>query len=352
MYGKSQLHTFLIGNIVPLRLIALIVILLATLLLNLCMGEINLHPAAALAVLMEPGDSAHPMVHAQVSQGVQQMLWQIRIPRLLTASIVGCALGTSGYLLQALSRNYLADPYLTGVSSGAALVVALIMLTGTSFALMPLAALGGGLVAALVVAVLARTASGLSISRLLLAGIAVSAICNSFITLIMTRFAEGAKVQGLFYWLAGSVSGRTWSELEPVGVYVLLAIIAALLLSKPLRVLSLGEQAAGSLGVNVPVIQWAILVTAVILCGAAVSLSGIVGFVGLVAPYIGRNMLGNDERLHILGSACLGAIMVALSDLCARCLIPGQELPLGTLLNLVGAPFFLWLVARHRSEAV
>src|SRR6185437_9702584 len=172
---------------------------------------------------MEPGSGAHPLVHPQVSEGVQQMLWQIRIPRLLTASIVGCALGTSGYLLQALSRNYLADPYLTGVSSGAALVVALIMLTGTSFALLPLAAVGGGLLAALVVAVLARTAAGLSISRLLLAGIAVSAICSSFITLIMTRFAEGAKVQGLFYWLAGSVSGRTWSELEPAAVYVLLA---------------------------------------------------------------------------------------------------------------------------------
>jgi iron complex transport system permease protein len=123
-----------------------------------------------------------------------------------------------------------------------------------------------------------------------------------------------------------------------------------MLLSKPLRLLALGSSSAASLGLNVPVAQWCVLIAAVVLCGSAVSLSGLVGFVGLMAPYIARNVFGADERLHLFASACIGALLVLLSDLAARTLMPGTELPLGTLLSLVGAPFFVWLIVRHREE--
>jgi iron complex transport system permease protein len=341
-----------------LRLLALFALMLSALLLNLCLGEINLNPALAVQVLMSKVTGLAPAAGLQVGPSgasmaaVAEMIWQIRLPRLLAAAIVGAALGVAGYLLQALSRNYLADPYLTGVSSGAALAVSLVMMTGLNFALMPIAALLGGLAAALLVALMARSSSGLSITRLLLGGIAVSAVCSSLITLAMTSFASGSKTQGLFYWLAGSVSGRTWTELAPPALYIALACLSALVLSKPLRMLSLGGQSASSLGLNVARMQWAILITAVVLCGSAVSLSGVVGFVGLVAPYTARSLLGTDERLHLIGAAMLGATMVAVSDLCSRVLVPGQELPLGTLLSLVGAPFFLWLIVRHKDEAL
>lgn len=336
-------------NYLLLKLLGMLLLFASAMWLNACMGEVNLPPQTALALLFSDGHGSTSSINN--AEALTAMLWQIRVPRFLTAATVGAALAVSGYLLQSLSRNYLADPFLTGVSSGAALAVAVVMMTGASFALLPFAALIGGMGAALLVSIMARTTSGLSITRLLLGGIAVSAVCSSFITLLMTAFPNSSRTQGLFYWLAGSVSGSTWGELQPAALYIAAGCAGALLLSKPLRVLSLGSHSATSLGMNVPRMQWLILVTAVVLCGSAVSLSGVVGFVGLVAPYIARGVLRNDERAHILGAALLGATLVLLSDLCARCLMPGQELPLGTLLSLVGAPFFLWLIMRHKDEA-
>lgn len=280
------------------------------------------------------------------------MLWEIRLPRAAAAAIVGAALALSGYLLQSLSRNYLADPYLTGVSSGAALAVALALAANVPFIILPVAALSGGLAASFIVAMMARTASGLSVTRLLLGGVALSAVCSSIITLVMTNLASVGRVQGLFYWLSGSVSGRGWSEVQPLSLYVLVGFICAVVLSKPLRLLALGSASAASLGLNVPVAQWSILLAAVVLCGSAVSLSGLVGFVGLMAPYIARSIFGSDERLHLVASAGIGAVLVLFSDLAARTIMPGMELPLGTLLSLVGAPFFLWLIVRHKDEAL
>jgi iron complex transport system permease protein len=324
-----------------LRVLVLLALLIVSLGLNLCLGEVRLSPTQVWNQLTSGGSN----------DAIASMLWQIRLPRAVAAAMVGAALSLSGYLLQSLSRNYLADPYLTGVSSGAALAVAMAMATNAPFVALPVFALGGGLAASVVVAVMARTAAGLSVSRLLLGGIALSAVCSSIITLILTNLASAGKVQGLFYWLTGSVSGRGWSEVQPLAVYVAIGFAFAMLLSKPLRLLALGSSSAASLGLNVPIAQWSILIAAVVLCGAAVSLSGLVGFVGLIAPYIARSIFGSDERVHIFTSALVGAVLVLLSDLCARTIMPGTELPLGTLLSLVGAPFFLWLIVKHREEA-
>lgn len=326
----------------------LVVVLGAALLLNLCLGEVRIGPAEALNLLFHP----ESVPESLKDTGVLNVVWQVRLPRLLAAACVGAGLSVSGYLLQSLSRNYLADPYLVGVSSGAGLSVALAMYFGVDFAILPAAALSGGLVASMLVALMSRTTSGISITRLLLAGIALSAICGSLITLVLSSLASGGRMQGLVYWLAGSVSGRGWLELRAASAYIAVSLLAAFALSKPLRILGLGSQAAASLGLNVPLMQWAILLTAVVLCGASVSLAGIVGFVGLIGPYLARSLFGRDERLHLFTAACLGSILVLVSDLAARTVLPGQELPLGTLLSLIGAPFFLWLVVRHKGEGL
>jgi iron complex transport system permease protein len=320
-----------------------LLILLASLLLNVCLGDVGLNLNQAMDSLSLGPQSDNPLA---------QVLWQVRLPRLLCALLTGTALSVSGYLLQALSRNSLADPYLTGVSSGAGLAVAISMVAGLSFNLLPIAALAGGLLASLLVAFMARTPAGLSVTRLLLAGVAVSAVCGSLITLIVTSSALSAGVQGLFFWLAGSVNGKSWAEFYPASIYVAVGVVAALLMSKPLRVLSLGTHSASALGLNVAVTQWLVLLIAVVLCGAAVSLSGIVGFVGLIAPYLSRRLFGSDERLHVITTACLGGILVLLSDLAARTAAGGQELPLGTLLSLVGAPFFLFLIVAQKEENI
>ena len=328
------------------KLAFLVLLVLVCVGLNLCLGDAQIAPGLIWQALVDP------QAAGLGQSGVPIIIWEIRLPRLLTAAVVGAALAVSGYILQALARNYLADPYLTGVSSGAGLAVAIAVSAGVDFAFVPLTALGGALAASLVVALMARSPAGLSITRLLLAGVALSAICGALITLLLIHAGTTVGSQAIFFWLAGGISGRSWSELCPAAWYVAAGLLLAMIMSKPLRVLSVGVNTAASLGLDVARTQWALLLAAVLLCGAAVSVSGIVGFVGLIAPHICRRFFGTDERLHLVASALTGAALVLASDLVARMLGQGQELPLGTLLSLIGGPFFLWLVVHQKGESL
>ena len=327
-----------------LKLVLLIALVFVGVILNICVGDVQIPASTAIETLFNPNfESAEATT-------VKDIIWQIRLPRLLTAITVGVALSVSGYLLQTLSRNHLADPYLTGVSSGAGVTVAIGISLGLSFNFIPLAAFTGGLIASLIVAALARNPTGLSVTKMLLAGIALSTVASGIITLIITNGGDPVKAQGIFFWLAGGISGRTWQELIPATGYTLAGLALALLYSKQLRLLALGPQHARSLGVNVEQVQLVLLSIAVLICGAAVSVSGLVGFVGLVAPHMSRLIYGRDQRIHIVSTALLGALLVLTSDLLARSIAQGQELPLGTLLSLIGGPFFLWLVSKQRGE--
>lgn len=327
-----------------IRLVILIALAALGLLLNICIGDVRIDPLLALQSVFAPNS-----LPESCSTSLD-IIWQIRLPRLLTAATVGAALAVSGYVLQALSRNYLADPYLTGVSSGAGVTVALGLTFGLSFSMVPLAAFAGGLAASIVVAFLSRNPTGLSMTRMLLSGVALSTICSGLITLIITNGGNPVQSQGIFFWLAGGIGGRTWDELIPAATYTVVGCLVALVLSKQIRLLSLGTQQARSLGVNVELVQMLLLAVAVLMCGAAVSVSGLVGFVGLMAPHLSRRLYGRDERLHLICAALLGIALVEMSDLAARSMVPGQELPLGTLLSLIGGPFFLWLVSRQKGE--
>lgn len=326
-----------------IRLLILILLLAGSVLLSILLGDVSIDAKTSLRTLFSPGDP---------SSDVHDIIWQVRLPRTLIALIVGGALSVSGYILQVLSRNTLADPYLTGVSSGACVCVALGVALGLNFDLIPLAGLLGGLAASLVVAYVARSHDyqGLSVTRLLLAGVVLSTFLIALTSLVIFLSGNPVLAQGLLYWLAGGISGKSWSELQPGAIYTLLGIALAFCLSKQLRLLSLGKDYAASLGSPVAKIQWACLFVAVLLCGAAVALSGLVGFVGLIAPHLSRHLFDSDERLQILTCAIIGGILVILSDLCARTLIASQELPLGTLLSLLGGFFFLALMARDKGE--
>ncbi len=327
------------------RFLILAIVLALAILINVCVGDVCLTPAQALREIFGSD--------TQSSGALHEVLWQIRLPRIFVAMVVGTALAVSGYVLQALSRNSLADPYLTGVSSGAGLAVAVAMICNASFSVIPAAAFGGGLVASLLVASMARGPAGLSVGRLLLSGVGLSAICSAFITMILIHASSVAQGQGLFFWLAGGIAGRTWTEVIPACGYTVAGIIIALMMSKQIRLLSLGTQSAQALGLDVARTQWILLASAVLMCGAAVSISGLVGFVGLIAPHLARRLYGRDERMQILCAGLLGMTLVLISDLAARTLGQGQELPLGTLLSLVGGPFFLWLIgSKHGREVL
>jgi iron complex transport system permease protein len=323
------------------RLLALGLVFLLATGLNACVGDMTVSPSTAWQAIFHnvPSDQA----------SFADIFWQIRLPRLLIAMVVGAALSISGYVLQNISRNPLADPYLTGVSSGSGLAVAIALTLNLDFRLIPLLAFAGGLVASLVVARLAKAPIGISVTRLLLAGVGLSAICGGIITLLLTTSPNLAQSQGIFFWLAGGIAGKTWAELTPVFIGTVFGAVVALIMSKQMRLLSLGQESAQALGVNVAKTQWCLLGAAVLLCASAVSISGLVGFVGLIGPHITRKLFGRDERLHIICAGFVGAVMVMVSDLAARTLAQGQELPLGTLLSVAGGPFFLWLVYSHKD---
>ncbi len=328
-----------------LRLVVLTGALLAGLLMSVCIGDVFIAPKEALQMLL--GGTSN-----LTAPGITDILTQIRLPRTLIATAVGAALAVSGYILQALSRNPLADPYLTGVSSGAGLAVAAAIIIGLDFSLMPASAFLGGLAAALLVAQMARRAGGLSVTRLILGGVAISAVCGSLITLIITQSGGAPQAQGIIFWLAGGIAGRGWSDLTTLSIYTIGGIIATLLLSKQIRVLTLGDETAQALGVDVSRLQWILLACAVLMCGAAVAASGLVAFVGLIAPNLARMLFIRDERMEIIASALIGSVLVTISDLAARTLGQGQELPLGTLLSLVGGPFFLYLISTTKGDEV
>lgn len=328
-----------------LRLVILTGALLAGLLMSVCIGDVFIAPKEALQMLL--GGTSN-----LTAPGIADILTQIRLPRTLIATAIGAALAVSGYILQALSRNPLADPYLTGVSSGAGLAVATAIIIGLDFSLTPASAFLGGLAAALLVAQMARRAGGLSVTRLILGGVAISAVCGSLITLIITQSGGAPQAQGIIFWLAGGIAGRGWSDLTTLSIYTVGGIIATLLLSKQIRVLTLGDETAQALGVDVSRLQWILLACAVLMCGAAVAASGLVAFVGLIAPNLARMLFIRDERMEIIASALIGSVLVTISDLAARTLGQGQELPLGTLLSLVGGPFFLYLISTTKGEEV
>ncbi len=291
-------------------------------------------------------------------QAMQAVLREIRLPRLLSAALIGLALSTAGYLLQKLSRNQLADPYLTGVSSGAALGVAAALLLGLDLNLVPLIALTGGAATSLLVIILSSSnrsggaTASVSIPRLLLSGIALSSIASAAINLVMPVFGTQNMAQGLNLWLLGGLSGRNWSELVPAACYILPALAAALMSSKQLRLLSLGEEAAASLGLDVRKSQLVILLAAVTLTAGAVSLSGLVGFVGLIGPHLARRFVPQGERLQLAAAALCGGILTLLADLGARIIMPGQELPLGSLMAVVGGPIFIYLLTKSLDRVV
>ncbi len=325
-----------------LRLLFLVLVFCSLFLLNICCGDIFVPPSQVLACLND---------HGALDEAVRNIVLHIRFPRVLIAMVVGAALSVAGLVLQNISRNELADPYLTGVSSGAGLAVAIALWLKADLLYVPFFAFAGGLIVSTIVARLAKGAEGLSISRLLLAGIGVSAIASAVMTLFHAINPVFSQTQALLFWLAGGIAGRTWTEFMPAMICTVCGTTSIFVLSKPLRLLSLGPDAALSLGLNVPLIQWALLAAAVLLCAGAVSVSGLVGFVGLIGPHIARRLFGSDERLQIVSSAVVGASLVMVSDFGARSILSGQELPLGTLLSLCGGPFFLWLLQRQRDVA-
>lgn len=322
------------------RLVALAFAAVAAMLVGTFVGGAPLDPWHVLAALL------HPHAHGDDAT----IVWLLRVPRVAIAATVGAALASAGFLLQGMLRNPLVDPFLTGVSAGAAAAISVGAALGASAALSPALGFVAGLATALLVALLARRGSGIDAERLILAGVSLSALFAAFTALALTRLSHSGSDQ-ILAWLAGSLAGRSWPELLAALPYLSLGMLVALLAVPSLNVLRLGANVARGVGVNLARTQWLLLGSATLLTAAAVSLSGTVGFVGLIVPHLARRLVGTDARFALPAAMLLGIALVALADAASRALMPPQEIPLGVLLAFVGVPSFLYLYLRPSGGA-
>ena len=284
------------------------------------------------------------------------VLYEIRIPRVILAAFVGASLGLSGASLQGLFRNPLADPGLIGVSAGAALGASIIIVLGSSLFpgfifgafILPIAAICG---AALVISLLYVFTRGFGyqgITYMLLVGIAVNAFASVGIG-ILTYISTDSELRGLTFWTMGSFGGASWYLILHAIVVISLSMFWMIPSSRKLDLLQLGEPEAYRLGVDVKKLKYKVIISSAITVGVSVSLSGMIGFVGLVVPHLVRLLGGVNHSYLLPGSALLGAGLMMSADLLSRILVQPAELPVGLITSAIGAPFFLWLIFRIRK---
>jgi len=289
--------------------------------------------------------------------GTDSRMWQIwftiRLPRVLLAVMVGGALALSGCVMQGLFRNPLADPGLLGISSGAALAVAIsivlsLSLPGVLNLYQPLfAAFIGSLAVTLVIFLLSR--QGLTgLSRLLLVGIAINALCGAAVG-VLSWISNDQQLRQLSLWGMGSLGQAQWPTVLVCASVVLPCMVLVQRLATRLNLLQLGEEEAHYLGVDVPRTQRYLLVLSAFLVASAVAVSGVIGFIGLVVPHLMRFCLGGDHRWLLPSSLLSGAILLLLADTLARTVVAPAEMPVGLLTSLIGGPWFLWLILRRRG---
>ncbi|MEO1151924.1 MAG: iron ABC transporter permease [Pseudomonadota bacterium] len=283
---------------------------------------------------------------------VETIIWDLRFPRALAAFVAGACLGASGAALQGLLRNPLADPGVLGVSSSAALgAVAALYFNLTVFGMwvMPLAAILAALAATALLYALG--AARVSTTRLILIGVGVSSFTGAMITLVMNLAPNPFALSDLVNWLFGSVSNRSLRDIAFVLPFGAVGLTCLLWVIRPLGALSLGEQTATSLGVDLKRVRRLTIAGASLLTGASVALAGAIGFVGIIAPHLCRPLVGHDPGRTILPAALLAGLMVVLADILVRLLPFAQELRLGVIAGLMGAPVFVWIAAKTAKLA-
>lgn len=279
---------------------------------------------------------------------VTTIVYQMRLPRNILAVLVGANLAVSGLLLQAVMKNPLSDPGITGVSSGASVGAIIILLLMPKYiGILPLIAFLGGAIACACVYMMAWK-NGLKPMRVVLAGVAVNAILGGFISLLTTFYSD--KIQSALLWLNGSLASKTWIDVRLLGVYSIIGLILSLFCIRSANILNLGDDAAINLGVNLNKTRLFLSFVAVFLAGVSTAIVGIISFVGLIVPHISRMIIGSDHKYTIPFSIILGGIVLLVADTVARSILGSLELPVGVIMSIVGGPFFLYLLRKKGEE--
>ena len=326
-------------------LLALGLVLFAALVAGLLLGPSQASPGRVFEVLLG----------ADVDSPLADIVWRIRMPRLVVAMLVGASLSVAGVIFQALLRNPLADPFILGVSGGAALgaisVLALGTLVGLSADAVPVAAFVGAIAATILLYAVAAVRGRVAPTQLLLTGVVFNAFASAAIIFLasLAGLVDGARI---FLWLIGNLSAATSGATGMVALFLALGFVCAFGLARSLNLLALGDEPAQQLGVSIEVHKRILLVATSLMVGAAVAVSGLIGFVGLIIPHLLRLVLGPDHRLLVPASALAGAAFLVVCDTVARTILGGRELPVGAITALVGGPLFLFLLRRSHARAV
>lgn len=313
------------------------------------LSTLTIFAAGAFVVSLSFGSVDIPAMSilngAALNPTERQIIENIRLPRTIVAMLVGINLALSGAILQAVMKNPLADPHIIGISSGAGLFGIFVMLVkGDAGALITPAAFVGAMLAAVLIYVLAWK-HGIRPIRVILAGVAVSAFLGAGISAMLIFYSD--RVHGALLWMVGGLSARSWNHVAIILPYAIVGTALAMLGTKHLNVLQLGDEVAKGLGQRVDLVRTLMTAVAALLAASAVCVVGLLGFVGLIVPHSARLLIGSDHRWLLPATALLGAAVVTASDTFARTVFAPTELPVGILMAILGAPFFLYLLRRE-----
>ena len=277
----------------------------------------------------------------------QTIIWELRLPRLLASLLVGSSLGMSGALLQGMLRNGLASPYLLGISAGSGLVIVFFISFGLVQSFIPFAAWIGAILTTLIVFVLSKDGNKIVVERLVLGGVAISSLFGAIQASLLLQVEDG-RIQAALNWLIGSLNARGWQEIRLTFLPILIALLIGIFLSKQLNVLSLGDDLSVSLGTSLIRSRCLIGAVATLLAACAVSIGGLIGFIGLIVPHFSRLLIGNDFKYILPFSALIGALTLSIADLVSR--LGPIEIPVGIVTALIGAPVFMIILYKKTNS--
>ncbi len=336
-----------------LMLFALSFLLLLLIIVSTGMGFIKIPFMDVLTIFISKITGITESISG-ISEIQQVVIMDVRLPRILTATCVGAGLALAGVIFQGLLLNPLADPYTLGVSSGAAFGACVAILYNTTISTLlvstlsvPVLAFAGGLGTLFFVIYLSASGGGLSSNNLILSGIIVSAILSAGISLL--KFLADEKVSVIIFWLMGSFASRTWIDVGITLLVVSTGLIIAVFYARDLNLISLGERTASTLGINTGKVRLVLLITASMIAAVCVSVSGIIGFIGLLVPHMVRFLTGPDNRKLIPVSLVSGALLLLGADTIVRAILPG-EIPIGVLTALIGGPFFCYIFRKGQKN--
>lgn len=311
-----------------------LILLIVLLVLLTTVGSVNLSFGEIISALINDDNKM-----------VTTIVYKMRLPRNILAVLVGANLAVSGILLQSVMKNPLADPGITGVSTGASVAAIIILLVAPQFtSILPIAAFIGGAIACMLVFLMAYK-NGLKPGRIVLAGVAINTILGGVISYLSTMYSD--RIQSAMLWLNGSLATKTWADVEMLFVYSIVGLIVSLLLIRSANVLQLGDDAATNLGFNVNLTRLVISVVAVFLAATSTAVVGVISFVGLIVPHISRMLMGSDHKFTIPFSIILGSMVLLVADTLGRTIGGAVEIPVGVIMSIVGGPFFLYLLRKR-----